>query len=210
MKSLFRFLISTLAASTLFVSRVGAQVVDYGSANGIYSFEKDAQPALASKGSAVSISDEHAKLGRHALKWEWKKKGSALTMEADVPYLPENPDPKETSVSSFVFWVYAPESIQGSLRFAFLKDGKECCHFTYKLGKLTVKAFFKSIKSVLGIAFVDISADALEIVEITAFVLCVLYHFPLHQIVWHNVSVCVIRCTVDVTRFSRIGNVYCT
>ena len=134
MKSLFRFLISTLAASTLFVSRVGAQVVDYGSANGIYSFEKDAQPALASKGSAVSISDEHAKLGRHALKWEWKKKGSALTMEADVPYLPENPDPKETSVSSFVFWVYAPESIQGSLRFAFLKDGKECCHFTYGLG----------------------------------------------------------------------------
>ena len=134
MKSVFRFLTSILVAPALFILRVDAQVVDYGPENGIYSFEESVHPTAASKGSAVSLSGEHAKLGEKSLKWEWKKKGSALTIEAPVEYLPENPDPKETSVSSFVFWVYAPQAMEGNLRIGFLKDGKECCHFTYGLG----------------------------------------------------------------------------
>ena len=134
MKSFFRFLTVILAASTLFPLRAEAQVVDYGRANGILSFEKDNESAHPLKHSLLSISNEHAKLGAHSLKWDWNRKGAALSIKEDIPYLPENPDPKETSVSSFVFWVYACEPIQGSLKFSFLKDGKECCHFTYGLG----------------------------------------------------------------------------
>ena len=55
-------------------------------------------------------------------------------INSDIPYLPKNPDPKETSVSSFVFWIYSPEKLDGTLRFSFMKEGRECCHFTYSLG----------------------------------------------------------------------------
>ena len=114
--------------------RAEAQVADYGIENGILSFEKSTEYVACSKGSSVSTSAEHAKLGTHSLKWEWTASGSHISLPGDVPYLPENPNPKETSVSSFVFWVYSPQAINGSLRFSFRKNGKECCHFTYKLG----------------------------------------------------------------------------
>lgn len=126
--------IITLATSVLIFTDAGAQVVDYGFKNGIFSFEGTAGPATTSGHSSISSSQEHAKLGTNSLKWEWKRKGAELILPVDVDYLPENPDPKETSVSSFVFWVYSPEALDGSLRFSFLKDGKECCHFTYLLG----------------------------------------------------------------------------
>ncbi len=134
MKQTFRFLTYVLAAFALLTTEAKAQVVDYGPANGILSFEENTKPVKGIKGSAISISDDHAKLGNNSLKWEWKRKGASLEISTDVPYLPENPDPKETSVSSFVFWVYAPEVLEGSMRIAFLKDGRECCHFTYGLG----------------------------------------------------------------------------
>ena len=121
-----------LAASALISAE--AQVVDYGQANGIFSFEESVEGATGSKHSVLSISDEHAKLGRKSLEWKWKKGGSSLQINAPVPYLAENPNPKETSVSSFVFWIYSPERLDGDLRFSFMKDGKECCHFIYTLG----------------------------------------------------------------------------
>jgi len=121
-----------LAASSLF--SVEAQVVDYGQSNGVFSFEENTEEVTSSNRSLSRISDKHSKLGHHSLEWQWKKKGSYLSINAPVPYLSENPDPKETSVSSFVFWVYSPEVLDGELRFSFLKDGKECCHFDYTLG----------------------------------------------------------------------------
>ena len=134
MKSRFRFLIILLAASALFWSRAEAQVADYGKENGVFSFENGPAPAMASKGSVLSISKDHNKLGEHSLMWEWNRKGTYISFNEPVPYLPENPDPKETSVSSFVFWVYSAEPLDGDLRFVFLKNGKECCHFIYRLG----------------------------------------------------------------------------
>ena len=123
---------TVLAASTLFGAE--AQVVDYGMSNGVFSFEEDTKYTSRSKHSTLSISDEHAKLGTRSLEWNWRKKGSSFSINAPVPFLAENPNPKETSVSSFVFWVYSPETLDGSLRFSFMKDGKECCHFDYNLG----------------------------------------------------------------------------
>ena len=130
----FRRLSILLLICCLLASGVKAQVVDYGQLNGVFSFEKDVESTTASKCSVLSISDEHSKLGSHSLKWIWKKDGAYLDINAPVPYLSVNPDPKETSVSSFVFWIYSPEKLDGQLRFSFLKDGEECCHFDYTLG----------------------------------------------------------------------------
>lgn len=126
--------IISLLACCLFAYGVEAQVVDYGQANGVFSFEKDVEGATASTRSSVSISDEHSKLGHKSLKWEWKKKGASMSINAPVPYLAKNPNPKETSVSSFVFWIYSPTELDGQLHFSFMKDGKECSWFDYNLG----------------------------------------------------------------------------
>ena len=96
-----------LAASSLF--SVEAQVVDYGQLNGVYSFEKDTEGLTCSKHSILSSSDKHSKLGEHSLEWRWTKGGSSVSLKSHIPYLAKNPNPKETSVSSFVFWIYSPE-----------------------------------------------------------------------------------------------------
>ena len=131
-----KYLVSTiiLAASVLLSGRMEAQVVDYGLANGVLSFEDGTAPAQSSKGSALSVSQEHSKLGSSSLKWDWKKKDQYISIKGEIPYLPENPDPKETSIASFVFWMYSPVSLDGTVRFSFLKDGRECCWFDYYLG----------------------------------------------------------------------------
>lgn len=121
-----------LAASAL--SEAEAQVVDYGKENGVFSFEEDMEEVTCSKRSAASISSQHSKLGEKSLKWEWSKEKASISINASVPYLPENPNPKETSVSSFVFWIYSPEPMEGRLRFSFMKEDRECCHFEYTLG----------------------------------------------------------------------------
>lgn len=123
-----------LAASVLLSGRSEAQVVDYGLANGVLSFEDGTAPAQCSKGSALSVSQEHSKLGISSLKWDWRKNDQYISIKGEIPYLPENPDPKETSIASFVFWMYSPASLDGTVRFSFLKDGRECCWFDYYLG----------------------------------------------------------------------------
>ena len=89
MKSIYRFLTTILAASALLSWSAEAQVADYGEDNGVISFEKGTSPASASRGGMLSISDEHAKLGGHSLKWEWNKPGAILSIKGDIPYLPE-------------------------------------------------------------------------------------------------------------------------
>lgn len=123
-----------IAASALFSLRVEAQVADYGRDNGILSFENGTENVRTGKGSHLSVSDEHNKLGHNSLMWEWKRPKATISFKGEVPYLPKHPNPKEQSVSSFVFWVYSPEILDGELTFTFLKKGKECCHFTYGLG----------------------------------------------------------------------------
>lgn len=119
----------------LVCTAVAAQTnaVDYGPETGIISF--GTMPGfISAKSSAVSLSDEHSKLGENSLRWDWRRSGASLTFDVPVDYLPENPDPDDTSVSSFVFWAYAPEALDGRLRFSFLKNGKECCGFDFLLG----------------------------------------------------------------------------
>ena len=111
-----------------------AGVVDFAPGSGVMSFENGAGGIVCDRFSRLSTSGEHFKLGDRSLRWEWRKKGAALTLDGPVPYLRENPNPKETSVSTFVFWLYSPEALDGKLCFTFLKEGKECCHFDFNLG----------------------------------------------------------------------------
>ncbi len=111
----------------------GIKVVDFTPETGIMSFEDGTGTAVSVK-SDVSVSDDHCKLGQNSLKWEWKRPGAELVFTGKIPYLPENPNPRETSVASFVFWIYAPEAMDGKLTFTFFKGERECCHFDYNLG----------------------------------------------------------------------------
>ncbi|MCM1178068.1 MAG: hypothetical protein NC308_08480 [Clostridium sp.] len=111
-----------------------ADNVDFPEIKDVLSFEEGTSPVVAGRKSRVGISGLHSKLGESSLLWEWSGKGASICIPGHVPYLKENPNPAETSVSSFVFWVYSPEMLDGKLRFSFLKDGRECCHFEYGLG----------------------------------------------------------------------------
>ena len=77
------------------------------SVKGYYSFENSVYPAVPSSSkSYLQLSSEHYKTGNKSLKWKWEKDGASIRLNVPVPYFRNNPNPKETSVSSFVFWVY--------------------------------------------------------------------------------------------------------
>ncbi len=126
--------ILSLLSAVLFSLTAIADAVDYDAGHGVLSFEQGTAPVIAGKHSCVSQSSLHYKLGSHSLEWTWDRPGAAIRIPGPIPYLSSNPDPKETSVSTFVFWVYAKDAIDGELRFSFRKKGRECCHFNYKLG----------------------------------------------------------------------------
>lgn len=100
----------------------------------LLSFEESASPLSAGRGSKLSTSGEHFKHGSHSARWEWSRDGAQIALRRPIDYLPENPNPKETSVSTFVFWLYAPQASDGSLRFEFRKQGRTCAWFDYGLG----------------------------------------------------------------------------
>lgn len=121
-------------SALLVPASVKADNVDFRDNRDVLSFEEGTSPVIAGRRSRVSVSDFHSMLGEKSLLWEWNGKGAGISIPGTVAYMKENPNPKETSVSSFVFWVYSPDWIEGKLRFAFLKDGRECCSFEYGLG----------------------------------------------------------------------------
>lgn len=121
--------------SSLVCTALAAQTaaVDYAPETGVISFETMPEGVSAAR-SSVSISDAHYKLGAHSLQWKIRKSGASLEMDVPVKFLPVNPNPDDTSVSSFVFWIYSAEPVDGSLHFSFRKEGRECCSFDYLLG----------------------------------------------------------------------------
>ncbi len=99
----------------------------------VLSFENGTAPVVCGKGSRVVTSGDHFKYGCNSLLWSWKRKGASIEIPGEIPYLRENPDPKETSVSSFVFWIYSGTPMPGKMKFAFYKGAEECCHFDYSM-----------------------------------------------------------------------------
>ena len=122
-----------LAAASVWSWAAPAQSVREVADARILSFEESAAPFTASEGSSLSVSGDHYKHGAHALRWQWSRAGARVRIESPVGYLSENPNPRETSVSTFVFWVYAPKALDGKLRFEFRKEGRTCAWFDYGL-----------------------------------------------------------------------------
>lgn len=91
-------------------------------------------PDFLSFEDTPGASSLHSKFGDKSLEWKWKHRNAELSIRHNIAYLPVNPDPEETSVSTFVFWVYSPKVIDGALTVEFLKEGRVCCHFRYGLG----------------------------------------------------------------------------
>lgn len=125
--------ILTLALAVMAGGAATAQQTDdFGGR--LLSFEESASPLSAGKGSKLSTSGEHFKHGLRSARWEWSREGAQIALRRPIGYLAENPNPKETSVSTFVFWLYAPQAVEGSLRFEFRKQGRTCAWFDYGLG----------------------------------------------------------------------------
>jgi len=120
----------SLAAPLVLHARPAHEVCDPR----ILSFEESSEPMRASKGSEVGLSDLHYKHGTRSVRWQWKRDGASVRIAAPVEYLAKNPNPKETSVSTFLFWVYSAAPQEGSLRFEFRKEGRTCSWFDYRLG----------------------------------------------------------------------------
>ena len=112
----------------------GISYVDFSGQPAILSFENGIAPAKEGRHSSLKVSQEHSKLGQNSLLWKWTGEGAWIEIPGKIPYLPQNPNPKETSVSTFVFWVYSPEPVEGSMTFTFMKGDKVCCGFDYRLG----------------------------------------------------------------------------
>ena len=98
----------------------------------IISFEDSTDPVTAGKNSKVSLSNKHYKHLGHSLQWNWDKPNAQIFINQPIGYLSQNPNPKETSLSTFIFWIYNPKAISsGKLKFEFLKQGKVCSWFEY-------------------------------------------------------------------------------
>ncbi|WP_348717023.1 chondroitinase family polysaccharide lyase [uncultured Alistipes sp.] len=108
------------------------QTDDFGGR--LLSFEESASPLSAGRGSKLLTCGEHYKHGLRSARWEWSREGAQIVLRRPIGYLAENPNPKETSVSTFVFWLYAPQAVGGELRFEFRKQGRTCARFDYGLG----------------------------------------------------------------------------
>lgn len=120
--------------ASMWLAGASAQPVQEVADDRILSFEESAAPMEASPGSTLSLSGDHYKHGSRSVRWQWSQPGAQVRIASPVEYLAENPNPRETSVSSFVFWVYAPQTLEGSLRFEFRKQGRTCAWFDYGLG----------------------------------------------------------------------------
>lgn len=124
-------LLLALLTEVLFTSEA-ASYNDYDGR--LLSFEESTSPFEAVSGSLLSLSDQHYKHGAKSLCWQWNEAGARVAIRQEIGYLKENPNPKETSVSTFVFWAYAPKKVEGTLRFEFRKEGRTCSWFDYHLG----------------------------------------------------------------------------
>ena len=129
-----RLLILLCALAVSLAEPLRAQELPEVEDDRILSFEESARPFEAVRGSSLALSGDHYKHGARSVRWNWTKSGAQLRIAAPIGYLAKNPDPRETSVSTFVFWVYAPRTLEGHLRFEFRKQGRTCAWFDYGLG----------------------------------------------------------------------------
>lgn len=100
----------------------------------ILSFEESVEPAVAGSNSLLSLSGLHFKHGSKSLEWKWSSDSSELIIRKPIDYLFAYENTEDNAVSTFVFWLYLPESLDNAhLKFEFLKNGRRCSWFDYGL-----------------------------------------------------------------------------
>ena len=100
----------------------------------LLSFEDQGVPVfVTASDSEVSISSDHYKDGESSLLWKFQPNG-VLSIKKELGFEPKDPTGVDKFLSTFMVWIYGKETVNGQLRFVFLKNGKECCSFPYKLG----------------------------------------------------------------------------
>lgn len=110
---------------------VGAQEIKHDK---ILSFEEATLPSYVStsKGSKLLISAVRHRDGVQSLQWDYNK-GAVLSLKRTVDFEPKDATGLDTYLSTFVVWVYNAEPRAEQIRFAFYKDGKECCSFPFNI-----------------------------------------------------------------------------
>ena len=100
----------------------------------ILSFEESVEPAVADVNSSLSNSGLHYKHGSKSLEWKWNRDSAELIIRKPIDYLFASENTEDNAVSTFVFWLYLPESLRNArLKFEFLKAGRRCSWFDYGL-----------------------------------------------------------------------------
>lgn len=99
----------------------------------LLSFENPEVPSfISTTKSYLSISQEHYKDGNQSLAWQFESDGE-LTINKLLGFEKKDPTGVDTYYSTFIVWVYNENPIDDTIQFEFLKDGKKCTSFPFRI-----------------------------------------------------------------------------
>lgn len=121
--------VTTLFAILFFISSVVySQFITH---ERLLSFEQDQVPDyITAISSEITISPRHYKDGKNSLAWQFHP-GGEISIKKDLKFEKKDPTGVDTYYSTFVVWVYNEEPVDDTVRFVFLKDGRECSSFPF-------------------------------------------------------------------------------
>jgi len=98
----------------------------------IMSFEGKLPDYISTKKSEVALSPKHYKDGGNSLRWKYKPNGQ-LILKKDLYFEHKDPTGQDTYLSTFIVWIYSEKPEEKEINFLFMKDGKECASFPFKI-----------------------------------------------------------------------------
>lgn len=99
----------------------------------LLSFEETQVPAfITGERSTIVLSDAHRRDGRQSLRWCFEP-NAVLSVRKDLAFEPKDPTGKDTYLSTFIVWVYNEEAQDKTIEFQFLKDGRCCTSFPFRI-----------------------------------------------------------------------------
>lgn len=99
----------------------------------ILSFEDKQVPAyISGTKSSFAISTEHYKDGQSSLQWSFEP-GGELRIKRNLYFEKKDPTGEDLFLSTFIVWVYNETPADETIRFEFLKEGKPCTSFPFRI-----------------------------------------------------------------------------
>ena len=99
----------------------------------MFSFEEPQVPdCISATQSQLSISDIHYKDGKSSMEWAFNP-GAVLQLKKDLKFEKKDPTGKDLYLSAFIVWVYNEEPLDAAVEFEFLKDGRKCTSFPFRI-----------------------------------------------------------------------------